>query len=110
MNKKYIKDIDIKDKRLLIRVDFNVPLDEEREITDDNRIRAALPTIKYGIENGARVILMSHLGRPKGEVRDEMRLDPVARKLEKLLERPVKKLDDCIGADVEKAVAGINPG
>ena len=110
MNKKCIKDVDIKGKRLLIRVDFNVPLDGKREITDDNRIRAALPTIKYGIDNGAKVILMSHLGRPKGEARDDMRLDPVAGKLEELLARPVKKLDDCIGANVEDAVDGIVPG
>jgi len=110
MNKKCIKDVYIDNKRLLIRVDFNVPLDDQGEITDDNRIRAALPTIKYGIDNGARVILMSHLGRPKGEVVNEMRLDPVAGKLEELLEKPVKKLDDCIGEDVMNAVAGINPG
>ncbi|MFC1494680.1 phosphoglycerate kinase [Thermodesulfobacteriota bacterium] len=110
MNKKCIKDIDIKDKRVLIRVDFNVPLNDQGEISDDNRIRAALPTIEYGIDNGAKVILMSHLGRPKGEVRDEMRLDPVAGKLEELLDRPVNKLDDCIGANVEDAVAGATSG
>lgn len=110
MFKKSIKDVNINDKQLLIRVDFNVPLDENREITDDNRIRAALPTIEYSIEKGAKLILMSHLGRPKGKIRDEMRLDPVARKLEGLLGRPVNKLDDCIGPSVEDAVNRIKPG
>lgn len=110
MFKKSIKDVNINDKQLLIRVDFNVPLDENREITDDNRIRAALPTIEYSIEKGAKLILMSHLGRPKGKIRDEMRLNPVARKLEELLGRPVNKLDDCIGPPVEDAVNRIKPG
>lgn len=110
MFKKSIKDVNINDKQLLIRVDFNVPLDENREITDDNRIRAALPTIEYGIEKSAKLILMSHLGRPKGKIRDEMRLNPVARKLEELLGRPVNKLDDCIGPPVEDAVNRIKPG
>ncbi|MBN2419849.1 MAG: phosphoglycerate kinase [Deltaproteobacteria bacterium] len=104
MNKKCIKDIDIKDKRVLIRVDFNVPLDEDLNITDDNRIRAALPTIEYALEKGAKIILMSHLGRPKGEVKEKMRLTPVAERLAELLKRQVKKTDDCIGPEVVEIV------
>lgn len=100
MNKKCIKDVDIKNKRVLIRVDFNVPLDDDLNITDDNRIRESLPTIEYAIKNGAKVILMSHLGRPKGEVKEKMRLTPVARRLSELLKRPVKKPNDCIGPEV----------
>ena len=100
MNKKCIKDIDIKDKKLLIRVDFNVPLDENVNITDDNRIRAALPTIEYALEKEAKIILMSHLGRPKGEVKERLRLTPVAKRLEELLNKSVKKTDDCIGPEV----------
>lgn len=102
MSKMSIKDLDLKGKRVLMRVDFNVPQDEKGEITDDTRIKAALPTIKYAIENGAsKIILMSHLGRPKG-VTESLRLDPVARRLEKLLGVPVKKLNDCIGPEIEK--------
>ena len=100
MNKKCISDIDIRNKKVLIRVDFNVPLDEDLNITDDTRIRAALPTIKYALERGAKVILMSHLGRPKGEVKERMRLTPVAKRLEELIKRPVRKADDCIGRKV----------
>jgi len=110
MNKKCIKDVDINDKRLLIRVDFNVPLDDRREITDDNRIKAALPTIEYALNKGAKIILMSHMGRPKGEARDEMRLGPVAKRLEELIKRPVNKLDDCIGIDVKGAINKIKSG
>ncbi len=110
MIKKCIKDVDIKDKKLLIRVDFNVPLDEGLNITDDNRIRAALPTIEYAIEKGAKIILMSHLGRPKGEVKEKMRLTPVARRLEELLMKPVKKTDDCIGPEVVDIIGEMVPG
>ncbi|MBU3905386.1 MAG: phosphoglycerate kinase, partial [Nanoarchaeota archaeon] len=85
MNKKTIKDIDIKGKRVLMRVDFNVPLDKDLNIDDDTRIKAALPTIKYAVDNGARVILMSHLGRPKGKVEESMRLTPVSSRLSELL-------------------------
>lgn len=108
--KKSVKDIHVKDKKVLTRVDFNVPLDENRNITDDTRIRAVLPTIEYLIAQGAKLILMSHLGRPKGSVREEMRLTPVGKRLEELLERPVKKLDDCIGAEVEAAVNSMSSG
>ncbi len=110
MNKKCIKDIDIKDKKLLIRVDFNVPLDEGLNITDDNRIRAALPTIEYALGRGANVILMSHMGRPKGEVKEKMRLTPVAKRLEELLKRPVKKTDDCIGPEVIETINSMTSG
>ncbi len=105
MAKKTIRDVDLKDKVVLIRVDFNVPLDENRNITDDRRIRSALPTIKYALENGAKkVVLMSHLGRPKGQVKEELRLDPVARRLEELLGEKVLKLDDCVGDEVKQAI------
>lgn len=110
MNKKTIKDIDIKGKRVLMRVDFNVPLDKDLKIDDDTRIRAALPTIKYAVENGAKLILMSHLGRPKGKAQDSMRLTPVAERLSDLIGKPVMKLNDCIGDDVKKAVSGMKNG
>ena len=88
MNKKTIRDIpqeELKGKRVLVRVDFNVPLDENRQITDDTRIVESLPTIKYLKERGAKVILVSHLGRPKGKFTEELKMDPVARRLEELL-------------------------
>ncbi len=110
MAKKTIKDIDLKDKRVLMRVDFNVPLDDKLNITDDIRIRSALPTIKYAIERKAKVILMSHLGRPDGKVVESMRLTPVAKRLEELLGTKVTKTDDCIGHDVRNTVASMRPG
>jgi len=110
MYKKSIKDIDIKDKKVLIREDFNVPLDENGYITDDNRIRAALPTIEYALEKGAKLILMSHLGRPKGEIREGMRLTPVGRRLGELLNKPVKKIDSCIGPEVRNIVNRMGSG
>ncbi len=110
MAKKTIKDIDLIGKRVLMRVDFNVPLDDKLNITDDIRIRSALPTIKYAIDKGAEVILMSHLGRPDGKVVDSMRLTPVAKRLEELLGKKVTKADDCIGPAVEKTVALMKPG
>lgn len=109
MNKKTIKDINIKGKRVLMRVDFNVPLNKDLKIEDDTRITAVLPTIKYAVDNGARLILMSHLGRPKG-VDDSLRLDPVANRLSELLGKKVIKLNDCIGAEVEKVVSGMKDG
>lgn len=110
MAKKTIKDIDLKGKRVLMRVDFNVPLDENLNITDDIRIRSAVPTIKYAIDKGAKVILMSHLGRPDGKVVEKMRMAPVAARLEKLLGKKVTALKDCIGPDVKKAVAAMKEG
>jgi 3-phosphoglycerate kinase len=110
MNKKTIKDIDVHGKRVLVRVDFNVPQDANGAITDDTRIQAALPTIQYLIDQGAKVILVSHLGRPKGGPDDKYRMDPVGKRLAELLNKPVKKLDDTIGPDVEAAVNAMQPG
>ena len=111
MNKKTIKDIDIKGKRVLIRVDFNVPFEKgTTKISDDTRIVGALPTIKYAIEKGAKVVLMSHLGRPDGMVKEELRLAPVAKRLSELLERPVIAAKDCIGEEVKKQVASMKNG
>lgn len=106
-----VRDVEVNGKRVLVRVDFNVPLDEKTgTITDDNRIRAALPTIKYLIEHGAKVILMSHLGRPKGKVVEGMRLGIVARRLAEVLGKPVTMAPDCVGPDVENMVAAMKPG
>lgn len=111
MGKKTIEDVNVRGKRVLVRVDFNVPRNKETgEITDDARMRAALPTLQYLIDNGAKVIVMSHLGRPKGKVVEELRLTEVGKHLAELLGKPVKKLDDCIGPDVEAAVANMKNG
>ena len=110
MNKLTVKDLDVKGKRVFVRVDFNVPMDENQNITDDKRIRAALPTIQYLIDQGARVILASHLGRPKDQPEDKFRMDPVAKRLAELLGKEVTKVDDCIGPEVETAVAGLKDG
>lgn len=110
MNKQIITDVDVRGKRVLMRADFNVPVNEQGEITDDKRITAALPTIKYLVDHKAKVILMSHFGRPKGKPVDSMRLDPVAKRLSELLGQPVVKVDDCIGEVVEQAVAKLNEG
>ena len=110
MKKKTIEDLkekQLEGKKVLVRVDFNVPLNEELEITDDTRIVAALPTIKYLISHHTKVILMSHLGRPKGKVVEELRLDPVAKRLSKLLLQEVRKANDCIGEEVEKIVSNM---
>lgn len=103
-----LRDEDLKGKRVLVRVDFNVPL-KNGVITDDRRIREALPTIKYLIDKGAKVILVSHLGRPKG-FQDDLRLDPVAERLSELLGKPVKKLNDCIGEEVEREISNMKEG
>jgi len=110
MAKLFIEDLNIKAKRVLMRVDFNVPLDGELKVTDDTRIRAALPSIKYIIDNGGRAILMSHLGRPKGEVRDNMRMKPAADRLTELLGKKVKMAPDCIGPEVEQMAAELDDG
>jgi len=113
MQKKTIEDLkdnQLEGKKVLVRVDFNVPLNEELEITDDTRIKAALPTIEYLISHHAKVILMSHLGRPKGKVVEKLRLDPIARRLSGLLEQDVKKVNDCIGEEVEKVVSNMQKG
>ena len=110
MNKKTIKDVEWSGKRALVRCDFNVPLDDDQNITDDIRIREAVPTIRYLLDQGAAVVLCSHLGRPKGQVVDTMRLTPVAGRLSELLNKTVNKLDDCVGPVVEAAVAAMKPG
>jgi phosphoglycerate kinase len=109
MAKLTLKDLDLNNKRVLVRVDFNVPLEAGR-VTDNTRIRAALPTIRYLIDHKARIILMSHLGRPKGKVKEELRLDPVAGELEALLGQPVHKANDCTGPEAEAAAAALQPG
>jgi len=109
MNKKTLNDVDVTGRRVLVRVDFNVPQDDAGTITDDTRIRAALPTLQHLIEKHARVVLMSHLGRPKG-VEEKWRLDPVARRLSELLGQQVKKVNDCIGPEVEAAARDLGPG
>lgn len=109
MNKKTLEDFSLKNKRVLVREDLNVPLDENQNITDDTRIRAALPTINYLIEKGAKVIIISHLGRPKGKVNPKYSLAPIAKRLSELLSRDVAFADDCIGEAAENAVARMNP-
>lgn len=110
LNKLGLRDLKPSGKRVLVRCDFNVPVDKALEITDDTRIRAALPTINYLVEQGAKVILASHFGRPKSGPADEFRLTSVAKRLSELLGKPVRKLDDCIGPDVEAAVAAMSEG
>ena len=107
---KTIRDITISGKRVFIRVDFNVPLDKQQQITDDSRIRAALPTIAYAREKGAKLILASHLGRPKGKPAAEFSLSPVARRLGDLLDADVKMAEDCVGGAVAHLISGIQPG
>lgn len=110
MNEKQtIKDIDLNGKRVFCRVDFNVPM-EGGKVTDDTRIRAAIPTIEFMTGKGAKVILASHLGRPKGEVKEELRLTAAGERLSELLNKNVKKLDESIGEEVEKAVAELQNG
>ncbi|MCX5681213.1 MAG: phosphoglycerate kinase, partial [Candidatus Omnitrophica bacterium] len=106
MNKMTVKDIDVKGKKVIVRADFNVPLDKSQRITDDRRIQESLSTIRYILEQGAsKVILMSHLGRPDGKVTEEFRLTPVAARLQDLLGEKVLKLDECIGDDVKNKIA-----
>jgi len=109
MNKKTVRDVSVAGKRVIVRVDFNVPLAAGR-VADDTRIRAALPTIHYLLDNGARVILMSHLGRPGGEVKEDLRLAPVGGRLSELLGRPVKVMGDCIGPEVRAAAESLSEG
>ncbi|WP_408955758.1 phosphoglycerate kinase [Natroniella sp. ANB-PHB2] len=109
MDKKILKDLDVKDKKVLVRVDFNLPL-EDGKITDDTRIEAALPTINYLIEQDAKVILMSHLGRPGAEVKEELRLDPVAQVLSNKLTQAVIKTDDTVGDEPQEAISRMKNG
>jgi phosphoglycerate kinase len=109
MDKKTVRDVELQGKRVLMRADFNVPLQED-EITDDTRIRAALPTITYILEHGASLVLMSHLGRPKGEVKPELSLAPVAERLSELLDQPVEMAPDSVGDEVEALAEALEPG
>jgi len=109
MNKLTVKDVDVAGKKVLVRCDFNVPM-KEGKITDDNRIRAALPTVNYLLEKGAKVILCSHLGRPKGEFNMKYTLKPVADRLNELLGGKVTFAQDIIGDDAKAKVAALNNG
>ncbi|NQV29437.1 MAG: phosphoglycerate kinase [Candidatus Marinimicrobia bacterium] len=109
MNLKTLKDLDVKGKRVLVRVDFNVPLNGEKVI-DDTRIRKALPTINYLREQEAKVVLMSHLGRPEGKVVEELRLEPVGHRLAELVDDHVLTLTDCVGEEVQRAIDGMEEG
>lgn len=104
-----MEDLSLEGKDVLVRVDFNVPL-EDGEVANDNRIKSALPTINYLTDTGAKVILMSHLGRPGGEVNEDLRMDPVAERLSELVDTKVKKLDDCTGPEVKGKIEELDPG
>lgn len=110
MNKKTVRDIDVKGKKVLVRCDFNVPLDENKNITDNRRIVGALPTIKYLLDNDCKVILCSHLGRPKGQVNKDFSLEPVAKELSKLLGKEVKLANDIIGKSAKELTANMKDG
>ncbi len=110
MNKMTINDIDVKGKRVLVRVDFNVPVDDQGNITDDRRIKAAIPTIKTLADRGAKVILVSHFGRPKGGPDNKYRMDNMAKRLGELMGKPIVKVNDCIGEEPKKAIADLAPG
>ena len=110
MDKLFVTDLDVRGRRVLVRADFNVPLSDSGEITDDRRIRESLPTIRWLVENGARVVLMSHLGRPKGTRNDTMSLAPVAEYLTQALRKEVRLAPDCIGPDVESLLQGVGEG
>ncbi|HDY67343.1 MAG TPA: phosphoglycerate kinase [Candidatus Scalindua sp.] len=109
MEKLFITDLDLKGKKVFVRVDYNVPLDEQGNITDDARIRATLPTINYLLDEGAKVILASHLGRPNGKVIPELSLKPIVKRLHRLLNKEVKLASNCIGPDVKKQVDNMQP-
>ena len=106
----YLNELNIKNKRLLIRVDLNVPLDTNLNITDDNRIRGILPTVNFALDENAMVILCSHMGRPKGEVVPELSLAPVARRLSRLVQKEVQLAPDCVGPEVKKMIQAMKPG
>jgi phosphoglycerate kinase len=110
MSKATLRDIALQGKRVFIRVDFNVPLTDTQEVANDTRIQAAVPTISYALEQGASVILASHLGRPQGQVNAKLSLKPVAAHLQRLLNKPVKLAPDCIGAEVERLAQAMQPG
>ncbi|MCL6643020.1 MAG: phosphoglycerate kinase [Candidatus Bipolaricaulota bacterium] len=104
-----LRELDVTDKRVLVRVDYNVPL-QDGHVADDTRLRESLPTLEYLLAHRAKIILVSHLGRPKGTVVAELRLDPVAQRLSELLERPVTKLNECLGPAVHRAISQMQPG
>ena len=110
MTKKTIKDIELKSKKVLVRVDFNLPLDENGGILDDSRIKAALPTIKYLLDQQAAVILCSHLGRPDGKVVEELRMAPIAQRLSELIGKPVQTVKDCVGEEVSRQARSLAQG
>ena len=110
MAKLFIEDLEVKGKRVLMRVDFNVPLTEDGKVADDSRIRAALPSIRFVLDHGGSLVLMSHLGRPKGKIVPSLSLRPVAERLSELLGRRVEQLDDCVGPAVRNRVARMQPG
>ena len=105
-----LSDLDVSGKRVLIRVDFNVPLDDQGQITSDARIREALPTVRWVLDHGGRPILMSHLGRPNGKVVEAMRLRPAGQRLGELLDVPVRYANDCVGEEAETAAAALQEG
>jgi phosphoglycerate kinase len=107
---KTLKEFDFKDKKVLVRCDFNVPLSEEGTVLDDFRIKETVPTIRYLADNGAKIILMSHLGRPEGKVVEGLRLTQIREKLEEYLDLPIKKSEDCIGREAEELINKTNPG
>ncbi len=109
-NKKTVRDLDLRNKTVLVRVDYNVPLDSNGHITDDYRIKKSLPTIQYLLEQNAKIILCSHLGRPEGKIDNKYSLKPCAQRLSKLLDMPVQFLDSCVGEDVEQGLKDLHPG
>ncbi|MCB7129303.1 MAG: phosphoglycerate kinase, partial [Candidatus Brocadiales bacterium] len=109
MEKLFIKDLNVKNKKVLVRVDYNVPLDEHGNITDDTRIRATLPTLNYLLDEGAKVIVASHLGRPGGKRLPELSLRPVIKRLSRLLDKDVTFAEDCIGEKVKKITDKMKP-
>ncbi|MDO8735407.1 MAG: phosphoglycerate kinase, partial [Elusimicrobiota bacterium] len=109
MSKLTIRDVDLNEKKVLVRVDYNVPLDKYQNITDDTRIKESIPTIKYLLEKNCKIILCSHLGRPKGKVAPEFSLKPVAKRLSELLKQEIKFASDCIGDEIKKLAGGLKP-
>ena len=111
MPKQTIRDLELNGRRVLVRVDFNVPQTKDGSVSDDRRIRAALPTLNYALEHGASLVLVSHLGRPTGdpEADKPFRMDPVAARLQELIGRPVRKANDTVGPDAQAACAGLPP-
>ncbi|MER3455962.1 MAG: phosphoglycerate kinase [candidate division GAL15 bacterium] len=110
MDKRTVRDVEVSGRRVLVRVDFNVPLDDCGRVADDRRIRESLPTVRYLLEHGAAVVLMSHLGRPGGRVVEELRMAPVGERLGQLLGQPVRVLPDCVGPQVEALIGQLRPG